>query len=198
MKLALLGGVALLAAPLGASAQDVTLRLAHWLPAQHAVPQTGMQEWMDSITEESGGSITFEVFPAQQLGAAPDHYDMTRDGVADIGYVNPGYNAGRFPIYELTGVPFLATDGPNAAKAIHEWYAGEYAEAEMGDVRFCRTSPGASTARPRSGSPRTCAASTCGPRMPPWRASSAPWAAPRCRSPPPRRARRWRAAPPTR
>ena len=141
MKLALLGGVALLAAPLGASAQDVTLRLAHWLPAQHAVPQTGMQEWMDSITEDSGGSITFEVFPAQQLGAAPDHYDMTRDGVADIGYVNPGYNAGRFPIYELTGVPFLATDGPNAAKAIHEWYAGEYAEAEMGDVRFCLVNP---------------------------------------------------------
>ena len=132
---------AALLAGTAANAQEVTLRLAHWLPPQHAVPQTGMQEWMDSITEASGGAIAFEVYPAQQLGAAPDHYDMTRDGIADIGYVNPGYNAGRFPIYELTGVPFLATDGPNAAKAIHEWYRGDYAEAEMGDVYFCLVNP---------------------------------------------------------
>lgn len=124
-----------------AVAEDVTLRLAHWLPPQHSVPQTGLTPWMESITEASGGSITFEVFPAQQLGSAPDHYDMTRDGIADIGYVNPGYNAGRFPIYELIGVPFLANDGPNAAKAIHEWYLGEYAEKEMSDVYFCLVNP---------------------------------------------------------
>ncbi|MAZ17215.1 TRAP transporter substrate-binding protein [Oricola sp.] len=123
-----------------AQAQDVTLRLSHWLPPQHAVPQTGMKEWMESITEDSGGSIKFEVFPAQQLGAAPDHYDMTRDGIADIGYVNPGYNAGRFPVFELVGVPFLGKDGANAAKAIHEWYL-DYAAKEMSDVYFCLVNP---------------------------------------------------------
>jgi TRAP-type C4-dicarboxylate transport system substrate-binding protein len=123
-----------------ATAQDVTLRLAHWLPPQHAVPQTGMKEWMESITADSGGAITFEVFPAQQLGAAPDHYDMTRDGIADIGYVNPGYNAGRFPVFELVGVPFLGTDGARAAKAIHEWYL-DYTDAEMSDVYFCLVNP---------------------------------------------------------
>ena len=123
-----------------AQAQDVTLRLSHWLPPQHAVPQTGMKEWMESITEASGGSIQFEVFPAQQLGAAPDHYDMARDGIADIGYANPGYNAGRFPIFELVGVPFLGKDGANSAKAIHEWYL-EYAGKEMSDVYFCLVNP---------------------------------------------------------
>jgi TRAP-type C4-dicarboxylate transport system substrate-binding protein len=123
-----------------AQAQDVTLRLSHWLPPQHAVPQTGMKEWMESITEASGGSIQFEVFPAQQLGAAPDHYDMTRDGIADIGYANPGYNAGRFPVFELVGVPFLGKDGANSAKAIHEWYL-DYAGEEMSDVYFCLVNP---------------------------------------------------------
>jgi TRAP-type mannitol/chloroaromatic compound transport system substrate-binding protein len=123
-----------------AQAQDVTLRLSHWLPPQHAVPQTGMKEWMESITEASGGSIQFEVFPAQQLGAAPDHYDMTRDGIADIGYANPGYNAGRFPVFELVGVPFLGKDGANSAKAIHEWYL-DYAGGEMSDVYFCLVNP---------------------------------------------------------
>ncbi len=141
MRTLLLSTVALLATGVAAQAQDVTLRLSHWLPAQHAVPQTGLVDWTESITEASGGSITFDIYPAQQLGAAPDHYDMTRDGIADVGYVNPGYTAGRFPIYELTGVPFLALDGMNSAKAIHEWYQGDHAEAEMSDVYFCLVNP---------------------------------------------------------
>lgn len=141
MKSLLLATVALAATTFGGQAQEVTLRLSHWLPPQHAVPQTGMAEWTESITEASNGTIKFEIFPAQQLGAAADHYDMTRDGIVDIGYVNPGYTAGRFPIYELTGVPFLASTGPSAGKAIHEWYAGEYADAEMSDVYFCLVNP---------------------------------------------------------
>lgn len=140
MKRTLLTVAAMCMSVAGAQAQDVSLRFAHWLPPQHAVPQTGMKEWMESITDASGGSITFEVFPAQQLGAAPDHYDMTRDGITDIGYVNPGYNAGRFPIFELVGVPFLANDGLNASKAIHEWYL-DYADKEMSDVYFCLVNP---------------------------------------------------------
>ncbi len=122
-------------------AADVTLRLSHWLPPQHAVPTSGLKPWMESVTAASNGSITFEVFPAQQLGSAPDHYDMTRDGITDIGYVNPGYTAGRFPIYELAGVPFEATSGTRGAKAIHEWYQGTYANKEMGDVYFCLVNP---------------------------------------------------------
>lgn len=141
MKNLLLATTAILATTLGAQAQDVTLRLSHWLPPQHAVPQTGMAEWTESITKASNGTITFEIFPAQQLGAAPDHYDMARDGIVDVSYVNPGYTAGRFPIYELTGVPFLANNGTRSGKAIHEWYQGEYADAEMSDVYFCLVNP---------------------------------------------------------
>jgi hypothetical protein len=37
------------------------------------------------------------VFPSEQLGKAFDHYDMARDGIADVTYVNPGYQPGRFP-----------------------------------------------------------------------------------------------------
>lgn len=141
MKRILLGTVALAVMSVGANAQDVTLRFSHWLPPQHAVAQTGIAEWTESIAEASGGSIKFEIFPAQQLGSAPDHYDMARDGIVDVSYVNPGYTAGRFPIYELTGVPFEASSGVRGAKAIHEWYQGDYAEMEMGDVYFCLVNP---------------------------------------------------------
>lgn len=124
----------------GAAAQEVTFRLAHWLPPTHPVQTMGMTEWMDSIKEASDGRIDFQVFPAQQLGAAPDHYDMTRDGIADIGYVNPGYQAGRFPIYSLIEIPFHMDNAQRGAKAMHEWYA-PIAEEEMSDVKFCLANP---------------------------------------------------------
>lgn len=123
-----------------ASAQEVTFRLAHWLPPTHPVQTMGMTDWMDSIKEASDGRIDFQVFPAQQLGAAPDHYDMTRDGIADIGYVNPGYQAGRFPIYSLIEIPFHMDNAPRGAKAMHEWYA-PIAEEEMSEVKFCLANP---------------------------------------------------------
>lgn len=123
-----------------ATAQEFNLRLAHWVPPTHPIQELGIEPWVQSLSEASGGRIGVTIFPAQQLGAAPDHYDMTRDGIADIGYVNPGYQAGRFPIYSLIEIPFLANDSIAGAQALHEWYA-PIAETEMADVKFCLANP---------------------------------------------------------
>jgi TRAP-type transport system periplasmic protein len=80
------------------SAQDtpVTLRFSHWSPPQHPMSQIAVPEWVNAIEKASGGSIKIQVFPSQQLGKAIDHYDMARDGVADITWVNAGLQPGRF------------------------------------------------------------------------------------------------------
>ncbi|MBO6578786.1 MAG: TRAP transporter substrate-binding protein [Thalassospira sp.] len=135
-----LASVAAMSAISGASAQEVNFRLAHWLPPTHPVQTMGLDDWTNSIREASGGKIDFTIFPAQQLGSAPDHYDMTRDGIADIGYINPGYQAGRFPIYGLTEVPFNVKDAVNGSVALHKWYAN-YAEQEMPEVKLCLVNP---------------------------------------------------------
>lgn len=123
-----------------ALAAEVEFRLAHWLPPTHPVQTLGMEPWIKSISEASNGRIAITIFPASQLGAAPDHYDMTRDGIADMGYVNPGYQAGRFPIYSLAEIPFHVKEVKNGAGALHEWYA-KYAQTEMADVKFCLINP---------------------------------------------------------
>ena len=123
-----------------ANSAEVELRLSHWVPPTHPIQTLGIEPWIKSIEEESNGRIHITIFPAQQLGAAPDHYDMTRDGIADIGYVNPGYTAGRFPIYSLLEIPFHIRDATRGAVALHEWYA-KYAEKEMSDVKFCLINP---------------------------------------------------------
>ena len=122
------------------SANAVELRLSHWLPASHPVATMGLTDWIESIKQASDGRIEITVFPAQQLGAAPDHYDMARDGIADITYTNPGYQAGRFPIYGLAEIPFHVSNAKSGAVALHEWY-DPIADTEMSDVFFCLINP---------------------------------------------------------
>ncbi len=138
MHLCRLAAAVVLAMGLPVLAQDkpVEMKFGFWVPAQHALAKTGFEPWAKSVEAASGGSIKVALFPAQQLGKANDHYDLARDGIAEITYVNPGYQAGRFPIFSAGELPFLMTKpGPGSA-AFDAWYR-KYAVSEMKDVKFC-------------------------------------------------------------
>ena len=139
MKKSLLAAscLAALAAAPAAVAQDkqVNLKISFWVPAQHPlVPAT--KKWAEDIEKESGGTIKATLFPSEQLGKAFDHYDMARDGIADVTYVNPGYQPGRFAIVSLGQVPFIFGDGHKGTQAFDAWYR-KYAAKEMKDTHYC-------------------------------------------------------------
>ncbi|HUL86746.1 MAG TPA: TRAP transporter substrate-binding protein [Pseudolabrys sp.] len=121
----------------GALAQDKTfeLKLSHWVPPSHPL-QKALEEWGASVEKDSGGTIKYKVYPSQQLGKAFDHYDMARDGIADLTYINPGYQPGRFPIIGAGELPFLMSNAKGGTQSIDAWYR-KYAAAEMKDVKFC-------------------------------------------------------------
>ena len=121
----------------GAIAQDkaVELRFAHWVPPTHPM-HVSAEAWAASINKASGGSITIKIFPAQQLGKAFDHYNMARDGIAQISHVNPGYEPNRFPVIGAMEMPFLVANAKEGSAAIDAWYR-KYAEKEMADVKYC-------------------------------------------------------------
>jgi len=120
-----------------ARAQEKTfdLKISHWVPPSHPL-QNALEEWGASVEKDSGGTIHYKVYPSQQLGKAFDHYDMARDGIADLTYVNPGYQPGRFPVIAAGELPFLMSNGKGGSVALDEWYR-KYAAAEMKDVKFC-------------------------------------------------------------
>ncbi len=128
---------ALMLAAFPAAAQDKTfdLKLAHWVPPSHPL-QKALEDWGSSVEKASGGTIKFKVYPSQQLGKAFDHYDMARDGIADLTYINPGYQPGRFPIIGAGELPFLVTNAKGGSQALDAWYR-KYAGKEMKDVKFC-------------------------------------------------------------
>src|ERR1700741_1885971 len=119
-----------------AFAEDtINLKISHWVPASHPL-QKALEDWGAAVEKASDGTIHYQVFPAQQLGKAFDHYDMARDGIADLTYVNPGYQPGRFPIIGAGELPFLMADAKGGSQAIDAWDR-KYAANEMKDVKFC-------------------------------------------------------------
>ena len=121
--------------PATAQEKNFELKLSHWVPASHPL-QKALEDWGESVKNDSGGTITYKVFPAQQLGKAFDHYDMARDGIADVTYVNPGYQPGRFPVIGAGELPFLMSNAKGGTMGLDAWYR-KYAEKEMKDVKFC-------------------------------------------------------------
>ena len=138
MAVAAASGLALFAAAaVCAQAQERTfeLKISHWVPPSHPL-QKALEDWGASVEKDSNGTIKYKVYPAQQLGKAFDHYDMARDGIADLTYINPGYQPGRFPVIAAGELPFLIANAKGGSQALDAWYR-KYADQEMKDVKFC-------------------------------------------------------------
>lgn len=99
---------ALLAAT-GARAQELTLRLHHFLPAVSNAHRHFLMPWAQKIAADSNNRLRVQIFPSMQLGGAPPQlYDQARDGVVDIVWTLPGNTPGRFPRIETFELPFVA------------------------------------------------------------------------------------------
>ncbi len=103
----LAGAVALvLAASCGASfAQAIKLRVADSFPAGHYIPEVATKPWMEQVTKATNGAVTFEHFPAEQLGKAKDLLSLTLSGVTDIGYIAPSYISDKLPLSAVAELP---------------------------------------------------------------------------------------------
>ena len=118
---ALIGLLALAALP--ASAQQVTLKVQHFLPPPSPAHAQFIKPWADALTAESGGRIKVEIFAAMALGGRPPQlYDQVKDGVADVVWTLPGYTPGRFPKSEVFELPFMAASATATAQATQEFY----------------------------------------------------------------------------
>jgi len=138
LRALLLGAVvAAFAGPALAQDKQVNLKISHWVPATHPL-QKAMEEWGAAVEKASNGTIKSQVYPAQQLGKAFDHYDMVRDGIAEVGYINPGYQPGRFPIISAGEIPFMVGEAHGGIRAMDAWYR-KYGPKEMKDVKICFT-----------------------------------------------------------
>ena len=84
-------------------AQEVVLKLHHFLPPQATIQAQVFNPWCEKVGRESGGKIKCQIYPAMQLGGTPPQlFDQAKDGVADIVWTLPTYQAG--PLRQVRSV----------------------------------------------------------------------------------------------
>src|SRR3954464_2172384 len=87
------------------AAERVNLRVADSFPKGHYLVKLILEPWMDEVRKRTSNAVSFEHYPAQQLGKATDMLKLTQTGVADIGYVAPGYASDKMPVSEVAMLP---------------------------------------------------------------------------------------------
>ena len=126
-------------------AEEVTLRIHHFLPAGAPIQAKVLEPWCQKVTKESANQIKCKIFPSMQLGgSAPQLYDQAKDGVVDMIWTIPGYTPGRFLVTELFELPFMMNTPEATSRALWEFQtkhnAAEYKEVKP--LAFHMNGPG--------------------------------------------------------
>ena len=125
---------------ISATAQEVTLKLHHFLPAQANVPKLILDVWADKVEEASNGRIKVDRYPTMQLGGAPPELmDQAIDGVADVVWTVVGYTPGRFPSTETFELPFMVNDARAASCAYWKMFKEHMEGDEFKAVKILGT-----------------------------------------------------------
>lgn len=101
----------------GIASADTTLTLSSWLPPTHPVVSQMIVPWTKQVEEVTEGRVKINIL-AKGLGHPKIHYDIARDGLADITYSVHGYTPGRFVMTKVVEFPFSG----NSAEALSVAY----------------------------------------------------------------------------
>jgi len=124
----------------GAMAQEVTLKLHQFLPAQANVPKLVLDVWADNVEKDSGGRIKIDRYPSMQLGGKPPELmDQAIDGVADIIWTVVGYTPGRYPGTEVFELPFMMTNARAVSRAYWEMFEEHWKDTDFANVKILGT-----------------------------------------------------------
>ncbi len=139
--LGLAAGVALTALTAGAAmAQEVTLKLHQFLPAQANVPKLVLDVWADNVEKDSNGRIKVERYASMALGGTPPELmDQAIDGIADVVWTVVGYTPGRYRTTEVFELPFMMNNARAMSCAYSKMFDEHMADGEFADLKIVGT-----------------------------------------------------------
>lgn len=112
--------LAMLAAAAPAFGQEkLELKLAYYVTDQHPMSQW-LVKWSEGLEKRSNGRLVFKRFPGSQMGPPQAHYDFARTGQADFSWFLHGGTPGRFPITELSNLPYLIGSAEIGIKVLND------------------------------------------------------------------------------
>ena len=130
--------IAVAAAALSAPAmsqQKIEVKVAEFVGAQHFMTKWLVQ-WGEKLEKASGGRLAFKHFPGSQMGPTPVHYDLARTGQADVSWFLHGGTPGRFPLTEISHLPYMVGSAEIGTKVLNDaQLRAKYLDAEHRGVK---------------------------------------------------------------
>lgn len=96
------------------SKSEIHIRFSTWHPPMSKEVLTVWKPMLEELKMRSGGRITYTLYAGGALGKGPEHYDIVKNGLSDMGYFTATWSPGRFP---KTDVLSLATTVNSKAQA---------------------------------------------------------------------------------
>lgn len=104
-----------------AKGEVIKLKLANYFP-----PTGGQslifEEFIKDVEARTNGRISIQYLAGGSLLSGPGMYKGIESGIADIGYSNAFYTAGRMLVTEFGGLPFGYTSAYTAAHVMNDFY----------------------------------------------------------------------------
>ena len=120
-----------------ASFAETTLRFTSFEPPMAFLTKQVFTPWAERVTAASNETIKVKMFPGGTLGRSPaQQLKLVEDGVADIGFIIPGYTPGRFQEGTVAELPFLVQSSEAGSNAMWQLYEdgllqGDYRKLKM-------------------------------------------------------------------
>jgi TRAP-type C4-dicarboxylate transport system substrate-binding protein len=126
-----------LALPLPGLAAGVELVLSSWLPPRHPIVVNAIRPWAEEVEAATQGRVSVRVL-GKPAGSPPAHFDMARDGVADITYGLHSFSQDdRFGGSQVGQFSFIGDDAVAASEAFWTVYTEDLgAEAEHAGTKL--------------------------------------------------------------
>lgn len=120
-----------------AHAQDVTLRIHHFMSARAPLHANFLVPFAERVSEASDGRIKIEIFESMSLGGGPpDLYGQAVDGAVDAILTLPGYTPGRFNELEVFELPFMMRDPVATSQAVWDLVDTRLQKAELDETKI--------------------------------------------------------------
>ncbi len=114
----MIGAAALMAAN-PVSAKTYKMKIATFVSPKHPTSKW-IENWGKKLEQNSKGELKISYFPGGQMGPPPKYYDLARSGQADVVWALHGYSAGRFPLTEISNLPYIVGSAEIATKMLND------------------------------------------------------------------------------
>ncbi|PCJ08053.1 MAG: C4-dicarboxylate ABC transporter [Rhodobacteraceae bacterium] len=132
-----LATLALATAASFAQAQDVTIRVHHFMSQKAPLHSKFLVPFAESVAAASDGRIKIELYDSMSLGGRPgDLYDQAVDGAVEAVLTLPGYTSGRFNRAEVFELPFIMQDSVATSQALYDLIESDLQDGEFEETKI--------------------------------------------------------------